>query len=138
MVQFGSDLTNLKRDFERAKESGTREFIRIDDSLSDDTVRLMEVDEREKKNLDTLRQSHVELISTVDTGASVMIDLKRQRETMERVNNNLWEAGDLYATARGIVSRMLRRDCMMSLLWAAVGGLLLTAIVVIIYYKAVK
>jgi hypothetical protein len=47
------------------------------------------------------------------------------------------EADGLYASVKNTIARMDRRQVMMALLWVGIGLLILTAIILIIYFKFV-
>lgn len=73
-----------------------------------------------------------------ELGVGILQDLHRQRETITHAHNTLHGADDSISKARRTLASMSRRVLTNKLIMYGIMGLLLAAIILVVYYKFIK
>ena len=86
----------------------------------------------------TLELSVTWLTAMQELGVGILQDLHRQRETITHAHNTLHGADDSISKARRTLASMSRRVLTNKLIAYGICGLLLAAIILVIYYKFIR
>lgn len=77
-------------------------------------------------------------VALQELGVSILQDLHRQRQTITHSRDTLHGADDNIARARKVLSNMSRRITTNKLIMVGIILLLLTCIILVVYYKFIK
>lgn len=142
---YTTELDRLKGLYKSCKREAEERSARIQllnqDTQSSEYVDIKETDnlleasqdllENSDKQLDTGRRL---LLETENIGASVLSDLHSQRETIERSRTRLRDVESGLGQSHAIIGNMIFRARQNILLLYVIGGILVIAVLIVIYY----
>ncbi|GMH45462.1 hypothetical protein BSKO_13419 [Bryopsis sp. KO-2023] len=100
--------------------------------------RLLTATERLNKTNDRLQTGRQQLAQTEELGVSILQDLSRQRETIERSRGTLHGADDNIGRARKVLGSMSRRVVTNKIVLTLIAVLLLVVIFLVVYFQFIK
>ncbi|RIB08901.1 t-SNARE [Gigaspora rosea] len=120
MRLYKSNLEKLKRDFKNASANGSGPTDRdelltgasgtdLDSAILDQRARLLSGTDRLADSSKRLQESHRIALETETIGASVLDDIRRQREQILHTRNTLMEADSYIDKAQRTLKGMTRR-----------------------------
>jgi len=145
--EYKSDLTNLKRDVK--KSASTDAASARDDLLEsgmadhanpthDQRGRLLMSTERLNQSGERIKESKRTLLETEELGVSILQDLHTQRQTLLHAQNTLHGVDDNIGKSRRILNSMSRRMSRNKWIMGSIIGVLILAIVLVIYVKVAR
>lgn len=141
LEQFRNDLKQLRGDFQRARKTAMRDGLfegagsNVQMSDSSQHASLLTTTNTAESSTARLRDAHQTLMETEAQSQDIMVDLRQQRETIERTHRNVGLIDGAMGSARRTLNRMTRRQALMSLVWCVVALMLIGVIAVVIYYQ---
>ncbi|MES1909142.1 MAG: hypothetical protein MHM6MM_001940 [Cercozoa sp. M6MM] len=148
--RYADDLRELREEVARAKRrnmrselfSGHSHTVDIEmDEANENTSaahrRYAEVGRTEQRSTMQLRQAHRDLVNTEEVAHDTIVDLRRQRQVIEDVADNLDESLSLLGRAKRTLRIIHRRNVQEQLLWICVIIVLLTCISLLFYFKII-
>jgi vesicle transport through interaction with t-SNAREs protein 1 len=145
--EYKSDLNNLKRDVK--KSASTDAASARDDLLEsgmanhanpthDQRGRLLMSTERLNHSGERIKESKRTLLETEELGVSILQDLASQRQTLLHAQNTLHGVDDNIGKSRRILNSMSRRMSRNKWIMGSIIGVLILAIVLVIYVKLTR
>jgi len=145
--EYKSDLTNLKRDVK--KSASTDAAAARDDLLEtgrgdyvnpshDQRGRLLMSTERLNQSGERIKESKRTLLETEDLGVSILQDLASQRQTLLHAHDTLHSVDDNVGKSRRILNSMTRRLSRNKWIMGSIIGVLILAIILVIYVKVAR
>jgi vesicle transport through interaction with t-SNAREs protein 1 len=91
LAQFRSDLDTQKKDFERIQNDVNRDtlFSVSEGASADQRARLLNTSQREARGTQQLEDARRQLVDVEQEGTGVMNDLRRQRDVILKVGDNV-------------------------------------------------
>eukprot|EP01083_Nonionella_stella_P318639 1165806_1 len=86
-------------------------------------------------NTNRLHDAHRNLVDIESQGNDIMLDLRQQRETINRARTNVRSMDSILGHAKRVLGRMSRREAVMSLVWCFVVVMMVSVIAILIYFK---
>jgi vesicle transport through interaction with t-SNAREs protein 1 len=105
---------------------------------NDDRARLLRSTEEVQRSGGRIREAIRVAEDTEEIGRNVLIDLERQRNTIDSANHHMEETNTNISRARRILTSMARRIVADKILAMAIIAILIGAIVMIVYYQLVQ
>ncbi|GBG76716.1 hypothetical protein CBR_g22935 [Chara braunii] len=147
--EYKSDLNNLKREVKKSQSALPDAATAREDLLeaglgdristsNDQRTRLLQATEKLTQSSDRIRDGKRQLLEAEELGVSILQDLHGQRKTLENAKYRLHEVDDNIGRSRQILNSMARRMNRNKVAMFAIIGILLLAIVLIIYFKLKK
>eukprot|EP00803_Ostreobium_quekettii_P006158 evm.model.scf_955.5 EVM.evm.TU.scf_955.5 scf_955:30381-34125(-) len=142
--EYKADLQSLKDELRKASKTISKgDAARAELGLGQDYFsttsgqreRMLTSTERLNRAGDRLQQGRHQLLETEELGVSILEDLSRQRETIIRSRDTLHGADDGISKARRILGTMSRRVLTNKMVMICIAGVVLLAIILIVYYK---
>jgi vesicle transport through interaction with t-SNAREs protein 1 len=142
--EYKSDLTNLKRDVKKSAstdaatarddllESGMGDYV---NPTHDQRGRLLMSTERLNQSGERIKESKRTLLETEELGVSILQDLASQRQTLLHAHDTLHSVDDNVGKSRRILNSMTRRMSRNKWIMGSIIGVLILAIVLVIYVK---
>ncbi|KAG1679777.1 hypothetical protein FOA52_012688 [Chlamydomonas sp. UWO 241] len=100
--------------------------------------KMLSATQRLEKSSNRLSDARVHLAQAEDTGASILMDLHAQRETIVRSRGTLQSADDGIFTARKTLSSMARHAMQNKIIMYGIIAFLVLAIIGVIYAKIIR
>eukprot|EP01083_Nonionella_stella_P023166 64039_1 len=140
LKRYTNDLNQLRTDFSRSKNTTTREalFDRGSDVQESDMSQhasLLQSTRTAEMNTNRLHDAHRNLVDIESQGTDIMLDLRQQRETINRARTNVRSMDSILGHAKRVLGRMSRREAVMSLVWCFVVVMMVSVIAILIYFK---
>ncbi|XP_057530753.1 vesicle transport v-SNARE 12-like [Amaranthus tricolor] len=142
---YKSDLNNLKREAKKISspnhdQSAREELLEagmVDayKTSSDQRERLAFSTERLNQSSERIRESRRTILETEELGVSILQDLQQQRETLLHSHTKLHEVDNAIDKSKKILTAMSRRISKNKWIFGGIIGVLLLAIIFIIYFK---
>ncbi|KAL9246360.1 hypothetical protein vseg_019905 [Gypsophila vaccaria] len=142
--EYKSDLNNLKREIKKISSSNheqTREDL-LESGMADaykasgdQRERLTFSTERLNQSSERLRESRRAILEAEQIGGSILEDLSQQRETLLHSHAKLHEVDNAIDKSKKILTAMSRRISKNKWIYGSVIGVLLLAIIFIVYFK---
>ncbi|KAK9675955.1 hypothetical protein RND81_11G044100 [Saponaria officinalis] len=142
--EYKSDLNNLKREIKKISSSNhdqTREDL-LESGMADaykasgdQRERLTFSTERLNQSSERLRESRRAILEAEQIGGSILEDLSQQRETLLHSHAKLHEVDNAIDKSKKILTAMSRRISKNKWIYGSVVGVLLIAIIFIVYFK---
>ncbi|KAL2904038.1 Vesicle transport v-SNARE 12 [Bienertia sinuspersici] len=143
--EYKSDLNNLKREVKRISSPNHDQSARDElleagmaDSYktsTDQRERLAFSTERLNQSSERIRESRRTIMETEELGVSILQDLNQQRETLLHSHTKLHEVDNAIDKSKKILTAMSRRISKNKWIFGGVIGVLLLAVIFIIYFK---
>lgn len=143
--EYKSGLNNLKREVKRISspnhdQSAREELLEAGGADAYKTSagqreRLTFSTERLNQSSDRIRESRRTILETEELGVSILQDLNQQRETLLHSHSKLHEVDSAIDKSKKILTAMSRRISKNKWIFGGVIGVLLLAIIFIIYFK---
>ncbi|KMT07002.1 hypothetical protein BVRB_6g153340 [Beta vulgaris subsp. vulgaris] len=143
--EYKSGLNNLKREVKRISspnhdQSAREELLEAGGAdayktSADQRERLTFSTERLNQSSDRIRESRRTILETEELGVSILQDLNQQRETLLHSHSKLHEVDSAIDKSKKILTAMSRRISKNKWIFGGVIGVLLLAIIFIIYFK---
>jgi vesicle transport through interaction with t-SNAREs protein 1 len=114
LASLSKDLAAAEAKFDRSAllgrgASSAAQALEYDKSLAQ-RERMAQATEKLRGGTNVLEDAHRSLEGAIDTGAGIMTELDRNRETLQRVRGNVGEVSGTLDTARRILRGMNRRE----------------------------
>lgn len=143
--EYKADLNNLKREVKKVSSAnashGSREDL-LESGLADthsvsadQRVRLAMSTERLDQSSDRIRESRRTILETEELGVSILQDLHQQRETLLHSHQKVHGIDDAIDKSKKVLTAMSRRMSRNKLIVGSIIGVLILAIILILYYK---
>lgn len=133
---FQNDLKQLRKDYERSKGMAQKGSLlsggKAGKQANESGAQIQAIHERNSSRLEEARR---QLIDTEGTANDIMVDLRTQRETIDRTRGNLGEGFSIMGAAGRIMNRMNRRNAYIKLMWICLILVIVAVIVIIIVAK---
>lgn len=142
--EYKADLNQLKREVTRISSPNHNQAVReelmeagIDAHKvsADQRNRLMSTTERLDNSSDRVRESRRTALETEQLGVSILEDLHQQRQTLLHSHVKLHEVDNAIDKSKKILTAMSRRITKNKWIVGSIIGVLVLAIIIIIYFK---
>lgn len=143
--EYKSDLSNLKRDVKKTSSPIDSQAARdellesgMGDTLmasADQRGRLLMSTERLNQTSGRIKEGRRTLLETEELGVSILHDLHQQRQSLLHAHDTLHGVDDNIGRSRKILTAMTRRMSRNKYIIGGLIGVLVVAIVVIVYFK---
>lgn len=146
--EYKTDLNNVKTEVKRISsgnanqatgdellESGMADTMMVS---ADQRGRLMMSTERLNHSTDRIKQSRKTMLETEELGVSILQDLHQQRQSLLHANNTLHGVDENIGKSKRILTAMTRRMSRDKWIIGFIIGVLIIAIIVILYFKLAR
>lgn len=146
--EYKTDLNNVKTEVKRISsgnanqatrdellESGMADMMMVS---ADQRGRLMMSTERLNHSTDRIKQSRKTMLETEELGVSILQDLHQQRQSLLHANNTLHGVDENIGKSKRILTAMTRRMSRDKWIIGFIIGVLIIAIIVILYFKLAR
>ncbi|KAK9858415.1 hypothetical protein WJX84_005747 [Apatococcus fuscideae] len=142
--EYKADLQRIRTDLQSAGAAAPGgAAARAELGLGDDYYqtssgqreRMLQTTERLGKTGDRIQQGRQQLLETEELGAGILQNLHSQRQTITHARDTLHGADDNIAKSRRILAGMSRRIMTNKVVMFGIIGLLVAAIIIVIYFK---
>ncbi|KAK8692965.1 hypothetical protein V6N13_070566 [Hibiscus sabdariffa] len=144
--EYKNDLSNLKTDVKRLTstdpyqdardellESGPADIAMV--SVADQKGRLLMSTERLNQSTDRIKEGRRTMLETEELGVSILQDLHQQRQSLLHAHSTLHDVDDNIGRSKKILTTMSRRMNRNKMILWSVTGVLVLAILIILYFK---
>lgn len=146
--EYKTDLNNVKTEVKRISsgnanqatrdellESGMADMMMVS---ADQRGRLMMSTERLNHSTDRIKQSRKTMLETEELGVSILQDLHQQRQSLLHADNTLHGVDENIGKSKRILTAMTRRMSRDKWIIGFIIGVLIIAIIVILYFKLAR
>ncbi|XP_059445766.1 vesicle transport v-SNARE 12 [Corylus avellana] len=143
--EYKSDLNKLKREFKRisspnADQASREELLEsgmanVHTASADQGARMAMSVERLNQSSDKIMESRRTVLETEELGVSILEDLQQQRETLLHSHKKLHGVDDAIDKSKKVLTAMSRRMSRNKWIIGSVVGVLIVAIIFILFYK---
>jgi vesicle transport through interaction with t-SNAREs protein 1 len=146
LANYQKDAAKVKADLKRIKlepaagAAGDRDalFAGADPAAGDQRQRLLATTDKLNDSGRRIKDATRVAAETEQIGVTIMSDLQRQRETIERTQGHLRETNTNISRSRRILGTMARRIVTNKILMFAIILILVFAIAMVVYFKFIK
>ncbi|GMI67386.1 vesicle transport V-snare 13 [Hibiscus trionum] len=146
--EYKKDLSNLKTDVKRLtstdpyQDAGRDELLESGSadtmvSAADQKGRLLMSTERLNQSTERIKESKRTVLETEELGVSILQDLHQQRQSLLHAHSTLHEADDNISRSKRLLTTMSRRMNRNKIIIWSVIGVLVIAILLVLYFKLI-
>ncbi|KAE8727085.1 Vesicle transport v-SNARE 12 [Hibiscus syriacus] len=146
--EYKNDLSNLKTDVKRVISTdpyqddrdellGSGRADTMMDSAADQKGRLLMSTERLNQSTERIKESRKTMLETEELGVSILQDLHQQRQSLLNAHTTLHEVDDNISKSKKLLTSISRRMNRNKMIMWGVTGVLVLAILLILYFKLI-
>ncbi len=133
VTEYKKSLTNLKADYEKAKDTSQRSAL-IGSKSGEQRERLLNTNDKINRQNDIILNAQRTVADTEEVGMEITRELSANREKIQSSHAKVHEFSGITESSRRVISSIQKRETQQKLCMGFVGVAIITAIILTIYY----